>query len=182
LQNLLNNMRVVIMGAVGLLLILAFLWFKGGKVTLQEKKPLVSLTDAELRFIREKYSGVVKIYLPYYKNLNLELVLAMIGCESRGKQDETGEHGEYGSMQVKPDALADFNSYYSRQYTMNDLFNLYYGVEVGMGYLNLRFVKWKEMSKAVRAYNQGDGGADSFEAWDYFYNVENVRSQFKNME
>ena len=182
MRNLLNNMRVMIIGAVGLLLLLAFLWFKGGKVTLQEKKSLVSLTDAELRFIYEKYSGVVKIYLPHYPSLNLELILAMIGVESRGKQDETGAHGEFGSMQVKQVALSDFNSYYSRQYTMNDLFNLYYGVEVGMGYLNLRFVKWKEMSKAIRAYNQGDGGADRSEAWDYFYNVENVRSQFKNME
>lgn len=127
-----------------------------------------TFSDADILNVVEKYHDVVNKYLPFYPQLKPEIILAMILVESNGEPSTIGDNGNsYGLMQVQQAALSDFNNFYGRNYNLQMLSDQWLGVEVGMGYLNLRLYKWIDIYTALRAYNQGDDGKESSEAYEY---------------
>lgn len=177
LLNLQSKIIFVVLAAVAI--ILFYVWFKGGRVyqdtTELTDSPGKKFSRTDAQYVVDNYSGIVSQYLFYYPSLSKDLVLAVILKESKGNNNAIGKNGEYGSMQVKQIALSEFDAYYSRTYTLMDLLNIYYGIEVGMGYLNLRFMKWKDIDTALRAYNQGDSNKDNTEAFQYLSDIKSAR-------
>lgn len=142
-----------------------------------------NFTDADIANVISKWRPTVSKYLQYFPPLTLEDVLAFVVVESNGDSNAVGDVENFfkahGLMQVRAKALADYNKYFGKNYSMEDLFVPYIGLEVGMGYWKLRFLKWNDFNKAVRAYNTGDLNPDSAKGFEYQYKIDSARSAVK---
>jgi soluble lytic murein transglycosylase-like protein len=110
-------------------------------------------------------------FLPYYPNIPLERVLSIVLVESSGNIAAVGDGiKSFGLMQIQQGALDDFNNFYNRNYSITQMLDRYYNIEVGIGYLNLGFVRYGSLDLATKYFNDGSN-IDSLKAGIYLNKV-----------
>jgi hypothetical protein len=97
-------------------------------------------------------------------NLDPAYVNSIVTQESHGDPNAVNkakptDPGAWGAMQVRQQALDDFNAANGTKLTLQDMKDPNKGIQVGTWYLNERLNKWGDPAKAAMAYNLGDGGA-----------------------
>lgn len=105
--------------------------------------------------------------------LNADLIRAVIGAESAGKQDAVSSKGAQGLMQLMPAT--------ARQYGVVDPFDPEQNIDGGSKYLSYLFTRYGGNTKlALAAYNAGEGTVDKYggippytETRNYIRKIEN---------
>ena len=95
----------------------------------------------------------------FSQDINFDkLVQAVITVESNGNPHAVSPAGCIGLMQINPrGALAEWNMYNTRQYTIGDLYNPSINVEIGTWYLKrlYHYYKCTSVELICAAYNGG---------------------------
>jgi len=115
------------------------------------------------------------------------LILAVIISESSFKRYQRSEMGAEGLMQVMPSVGADVASKWGIKLDKTqDLHNAGLNVKVGTAYLFELILKFKDVKKAIIAYNIGEGVTKEYMLYQaalplkYFKKVEKVYRQLRS--
>lgn len=89
------------------------------------------------------------------KNIEMELVLAVIEIESNFRIDAISKGGDYGLMQIN----SKYHDYFSEKYGVNDFLDPYQNVYCGVSILAEHYAKYQDIHRSLMAYNMGASGA-----------------------
>lgn len=132
---------------------------------------------ATAKKVFEDWGDLASKYSMFFQ-IPVEVVLAEICVESEGDPDAVNGKSK-GLMQIQPDALTDFNRWYGRSYTVDDLFTPWVNIEVGTGYLKgvqSYYVSSHTIEDAIRAYKEGPKNIGDSVAQQYLSRVQAYRS------
>jgi len=121
-----------------------------------------NITESAKIVLDKAKSNMLFQYITQVANTyKVDKYLALATCwqESTFNSQAIGDGGKsYGSFQVQQSALDDFNLIYNGHYSLGDLLNPFFGVEVGIGYLKIvseRYAKSYDYRAIAERYNNG---------------------------
>ena len=89
------------------------------------------------------------------KNIQMELILAIIETESNFRIEVISKGGDYGLMQIN----SQYHDYFSDKYGVSDFLDPYQNIYCGVSILAEHLAKYENIHRALMSYNMGAGGA-----------------------
>lgn len=133
------------------------------------------------KVINEKMQ-IIRMYQKWYSDIPIDRIVAMMAYESSGNSWAVGSSGEKGLMQLTKGAVIEFCKYYNKDVEIysNNYWEDYFNVEAGIGYLQMKLDKYKDLDTATKSYNAGDN-INIPKAIDYLYYVKSYELKVKEI-
>jgi soluble lytic murein transglycosylase-like protein len=159
--------------AIGIFVIYYF--YKKEEEEIAISKIPVSDDTATAETVKEKWLFYAQKYGKYF-DIEPYIILSIICVESAGVPTAKGKTNDYGLGQITPIALQDFNNYFKKGYTIDEMFIGYFNIEVIAGYLCI--LKKRFGNNYIKNYNSGD--TEYSKKVYSFYNLYNSKALIYN--
>jgi len=155
----------------------------------QKVKILDIIEEYQIGFNENEIRDLTNVIYEESQKFSMDplLILAVIISESSFKRNQQSDMGAEGLMQVMPSVGHDVADKWGIKFdTLLDLHNSGLNVKVGAAYLFELILKFKDVKKAIIAYNIGEGVTREYIHYNaalplkYFKKVESVYKQLRS--
>ncbi len=163
----------IIQAAIIVWLVLAFM--KNNKTIMEQKQKIEELEqkvkildiieEYQIGFNDNEVGQLTNVIYDESKKFSIDplLILAVIIAESSFKRHQESSMGAEGLMQVMPSVGKDVAEKWRIEWPQKlDLNNPGLNIKVGTAYLFQMILKFKDIKKALIAYNMGEGVTDEY--------------------